>query len=196
MADKTDSPSRSRALAASFLRTVRAHPLLALLMVGLAAAAITITYSSTSNVTTGVTAAPVQFVAGDDAGPAALTDYVTAYSISTNKTHFNATVKGVPEAALAVGSFFKLQNVDDASHDITLSTTQVSNAYVNTYTIKIYDSSDVLQDTLTLTAASPSASVTIPASTTFYATLTLTLASGAGSDNVALSNPLTLTVTA
>lgn len=165
-----------------------------LLVTGIAAAAITITYTNTSTVTTGVTPAPVQFVAGDDAGPASLTDYVTAYSISTNKTYMTATVKGVPEATLTVDSFFKLQNVDDAAHTVTLSTPQVSNAYVTAYTIELYSDGDVLQDTLTFTAASPSGAATIPASTTYYGKLTLTLATGAGNDNVALSNALTMTV--
>lgn len=174
-----------------------ARPLAALAILasaGLAAAAISVTYSTSSTLTTSVTPPPVQFVAGDDSGPSALTSYVTAYAISTNKTYFTSTVKGVPEASLAVGSYVKLQNVDSASHTVTLSTSQVSNAYVTAYTLQVYNPSNVLQDTLTLTAASPSATVTIPASTTFYGKLTLTLATGAGADNVALTNSLSLSV--
>lgn len=178
-------------------RYAAAHPILAVLVLaGFAAAAITLTYTNTSTLSTSVTPAPIQFVAGDDAGPSALTDYVSAYTISTNKTYMTATVKGVPEATLTVGSFFKLQNVDDASHDITLSTPQVSNAYVSVYTIQIFNGADVSQGTLTLTDATPTVSVTIPASSTFYAKLTLRLATGAGIDNVALTNALTLTTTA
>lgn len=189
------APRPAGSFVASLWRRTLAHPVLAALVVaGIAAAAITVTYSNTSTVTTSVTPPPVQFLAGDDSGPSALSDYVTAYAISANKTSFSATVKGVPEAQLIVGSFFKLENVDDAAHTVTLSTTQVSNAFVSTYTIAIYDGADDLQDTLTMTAASPSATFTIPAGDTFYATLTLTLATGAGLDNVALSNALTLTV--
>lgn len=179
-------------------RIARAKPLVAIAIVavtGIAAAAITLTYTTTSTLTTSVTPPPIQFVAGGDAGPSALTNYVTAYSISGNKTYITSTVKGVPESTLVVGSFFKLSNVDaSGSHAVTLTTTQVSNAYVTAYTIKIYDGSDVLQSTLDLTAGSPSASFTIPASTSnWYGKLTLTLATGAGVDNVALTNALTLT---
>lgn len=176
-----------------------AHPVLAALIVvsGVAAAAITVTYTTTSTVSTTTTPPPIQFLAGDDAGPAALTDYVTAYSISSNKTYITSTVKGVPEATLLVGSFFKLQNVDDASHAITLSSANVTNSLVTAYTIGIYDTTPTLVDTLDLRAASGTvtASATIPAGQTYSARLTLTLASGAGANNVDLSNALTLTFT-
>lgn len=166
-----------------------------LAIIGAATAAITLTYSTTSTVSTSVTPPPVQFVAGDDAGPSALSNYVTAYALSTNKTYFTSTVKGVPEATLSIGSFFKLTNVDTAAHTITLSTAQVSNAKVTAYTLVFYNPSNVAQGTLTLTAASPTVSFSIPAGTTDYATLALTLATGAGADNVDLTNSLTLGVT-
>ena len=179
----------------SRLRLLATRPLILLLVVaGVAAAAITVTYTTSSTITTSVTPPPVQFLAGDDAGPSALTDYVSAYSISTNKTYFTATVKGVPEATLTVDSFFKLENVDDAPRAVTLSTAQVSNAFVSAYTIQLYNPSNALQGTLTLTAASPSVTVTIPAGTVYYAKLTLTLATGAGLNNVALSNTLAISV--
>lgn len=160
---------------------------------GLAAAAVTITYTSPSTLTTSVTPPPIQFAAGDDAG---LGDYVTAYGISANRTYLTTTVKGVPEASLAVGSFFKLQNVDDASHGVTLSTANVTNSLVTTYTLDIYDASNALQGTLDLRAAtaSPSVTVTIPAGQTWNAKLTLALATTAGANNVALTNAVTLTV--
>jgi len=176
-----------------------AHPFLVglILLTGVAAAAITVTYTTTSTVTTSVTPPPIQFLAGDDAGPAALTDYVTAYSISANKTYITSTVKGVPEATLLVTSFFKLTNVDDASHAVTLSSANVTNSLVSAYTIAIYDTTPSLVDTLNLRAASGTvtASATIPAGQTYTARLTLTLASGAGANNVDLSNALTLTFT-
>lgn len=176
--------------------TARPLAFLAVLMgASLAAAAITITYSNSSVVTTGVTAPPVQFLSGDDAGPAILSDYVTAYAISTNKTYVTSTVKGVPEAALTVDSFFRLTNVDDASHGVTLSTSQVSNVYVTAYTIEIFTIADVSQGTLTLTDATPSVTFTLPAGTTYYATLDLVLATGAGADNVALTSNLAMAVT-
>lgn len=176
---------------------VAAQPILAVaavVMVGVAAAAITLTYTTTSTVNTSVTPPPIQFVAGADAGPAALTDYVTAFTISTNKTYLTSTVKGVPEASLVVGSYLKLRNVDAADpHSVTLTTTQVTNAYVTAYTLQIYNgTSDALAATLDLRAASPTASFTIGPGEDFYGRLTLTLATGAGADNVALTNALTL----
>lgn len=194
---KHQDSGRSRGLLSVVRRFISARPLafLAIVMIaGAAAAAVTITYTNPSTVTTGVTAAPVQFRAGDDAGPSTLTDYVSAYAISTNSTYLSTTVNGVPEATLGVSSFFKLTNVDDASHTVTLSTPQVANAYVTTYELRIYDGTDTLLGTLDLRAANPTATVTIPAGQTVYATLDLTLDSGAGSDNVALTNAVSLSL--
>jgi hypothetical protein len=173
------------------------HPLLLVLLMiaGVAAAAITVTYTTSSTLTTSVTPPPIQFLVGDDTG--SLTDYVTAISISTNKTYLTSTVKGVPESTLTIGSYFKLQNVDDASHAVTLSSANVTNSLVTAYTIQIYDNSNVLVDTLDLRAAAATvtASATIPAATTYYTKLTLTLASTSGANNVALSNSVSLTFT-
>lgn len=160
-------------------------------LAGAAAAAITITYSNSSTVATTATSAPVQFVAGDDS---AIGRYVTAYSLSTNRTYFTATLAGIPEAQLVVGSFVKLQNVDSASHSVTLSTSNVTNSLVTAYTIQILDGSNNVQGTLDLRSASSTVSTTftLPASTTWTAKVTLTLASGAGANNVAPSNSISL----
>lgn len=186
-----------------FLRALRhaaaAKPLVAAVglvaVAGVAAAAITYLYSTNSTLSTSVVAAPVQFQAGDDAGPSALSTAVTAYSISTNKTYFTATVKGIPEGSLVIDSFAKLANVDSASRAVSISTTQVSNAFVTAYTVEILNATNVSKGTLTLTDASPSVTVTIPATETYHAKLTLTLATGAGANNVALSNGLTISLT-
>lgn len=201
MSARPGSPTQPRTsfrLPTRFARWASAKPLAAVALValtGLAAAAITVTYTNSSTVTTSVAPAPIQFAAGDDAGPAVLTDYVSAYAISTNKTYISATVKGVPESTMTIGSFFKLQNVDDDAHPVTLSTTQVSNAYVGAYTIGIYTTGGSLVDTLMLTAASPSVTFNLPAGTTYVGRLTLQLASGAGADNVALTNGVALSFT-
>ena len=177
------------------LRWAFRHPALSLallLTTGLAAAAITVTYSTSSTLTTSVTAPPIQLLDGTDAGESALSDYVTAYDISTNRTYLTATVKGVPEANLTVGSFFRLQNADDASHAVTLSTSQVSNSYVGTYALGIYDGSSALVATMDLKAASPSATFTLPAGATYSARLWLVLNTGAGADNVDVSSAVAL----
>lgn len=192
----TKAASPQTGVVGRIMRVAAAHPVIALITVaGLAAAAVTVSYSTSSTVTTSVTPPTIQFLSGDDAGPSALTDYVSAFTISNNKTYMTATINGVPEATLGIDSLFKLQNIDDASHLIWLNTTQVSNAFVTAYTIQLYDASNVLKGTLTLTAASPSVSTTIPAGETFYGKLTLTLATGAGAHNVALSNTLSLATT-
>lgn len=178
-----------------------AHPLAVLLLVAtVAGGAITLVYGTDSTVTTQSTDPPVQYLAGDDAGPSTLSDYVTAYSFSTNKTSFTATVKGVPEATLTVGSFFKLDNLDDASKSVTLSTAQVSNTKITAYAIKVFNAGGTLQATLDLKASSPSAAFTIPAhgnaGEPFYATLELTLASGTTDADLGggLSNDISLSV--
>ena len=193
------APSKApgRAPTSRLVRWAMAKPLLATALVlsaGLAAAAITVTYTTSSTITTGVVAAPVQFEAGNDAGPSALTTFVTAYAISSNKTYVTATVKGVPEASMVIDSFVKLHNVDAASRTVTLATSQVSNAYLGAYTLQIYDASSVLQGTLTLTDASPGTSFTIPAGETWTGKLTLSLLTGAGANNVALSPAISMTV--
>lgn len=174
-----------------------AHPTLVvlLIMTSVAAAAITVTYTTSSTLTTSVAPPPIQLLAGDDTGSAS--DYVTALTISTNKTYLTATVMGVPEATLTVGSFFKIQNVDDAAHIVTLSAPNVTNSRAIAYTIAIYDGSNVLVDTLDLrqAAGTVTAQATIPAGATYSTRLTLALGSGAGADNVALMNALSLSFT-
>lgn len=190
-------PASSLLRSLSTVGPVKAFAVVAVVsLAGAAAAAITITYSNNSTLTTSATSAPVQFLAGDDAGPSALTRYVTAYALSTNSTYFTATLAGVPEASLVIGSFFKIRNVDSASHGVTLSTANVTNSLVTSYTIQILDDSSNVAGTLDLRSASGTVSqtVTIPASTTYTGKVTIALASGAGANNVALTNALSLGV--
>lgn len=199
MRRSTDTSKLVKPRATSGSRLARwavANPLTAALVVaGVAAAAITVTYTTSSTVTTTTTPPPIQLLVGDDTG--SLTDYVTALTISTNKTYLTTTVKGVPEATLAIGSLFKIQNVDDEAHTVTLSTANVTNSLVTGYTIQVYDNSNALVDTINLRAAAAtvSATATIPAGTTYYTKLSLTLASTAGANNVALSNTVSMTFT-
>lgn len=174
-----------------------AHPLAVVAMLTsatLATGAIALTYTTPSSVTTGVVAPPVQFGAGADAGPSTLSDYVTAYALSTNKTYVTSTLKGVPEASVTIDSFTTVTNVDDASRTVTLSTTQVTNAFVTAYTVRFYDATDTLQGTLDLRASSPSVTFALPAGATYRAAVALTLGPGAGADNVALTNSVSLAV--
>lgn len=188
---------RPRGLLARLWQSALAKPLMAvaaILSVGAATAAISIVYAQDSTVTTSAIPAPVQFGAGDDAGPSTITRYVSDYSLSANRTYLTATVNGVPESTLTVESFFKLTNVDAATRTVTLGTEQVTNAYVTGYTIQLYDPAGNLDATLDILGASPSATLPMAAGETYTAKLTLTLASGAGAHNVALTNALALSV--
>lgn len=186
------TPLRLVARVRSFAGT---HPIAALALiagVGLASAAVTVTYTTASTVATTVVAAPVQFESGTDS---AISRYITAYSISSNGTYFTSTVAGVPEATVAVGSYVKIHNVDSASHAVTLSTTQVTASGITAYTLEILDQSSASQGTLTFTAGSPSVSFTVPAGQTWTGKLTLTLGSGAGLNNAVVSRSVTMSVT-
>lgn len=173
-----------------------AHPILAslVLVAGLGGAAITITYTTTSDVTTASTDPPVQYFKGDDTNTTG--DYIGAFTVSTNKTYFTATVNGVPEANLTVGQFFRLKNVDNGAHTVTLSTSQVSDADVSAYKIGIFDvSTDQGQGVMDLTAASPSVQFTMAAGEHYYAKLYLELASGATPGGLSTVSPsITLTI--
>lgn len=169
------------------------HPLLLVLAVtGIATAAITVTYLNDSTLTADQIGAPVQFQAGDDT--ASTGDYVSAFSLSSDATYFTATVNGVPEANLTVGSFVKIANTDDSGHTVTLSTSQVTHADVDDYVLVLLDDQGDVVDQLDLTAASPSASTTIPASTTYEARLHFELASGASLPTGGIASDITLSV--
>lgn len=171
------------------------HPLVAVAVVatvGIAAAAVTVTYTNPSSLTTSVVAAPVQFEAGDDS---AIGRYVTAYAISSNRTYFTSSVSGIPEGSVAVGSYVKIHNVDSASHGVTLATTQVTSAGISAYTLALLNPAAATQATLTFTDASPSATVTIPAGETWTGKLTLTLGTAAGLNNATVTRSVTMSIT-
>lgn len=193
--DGTDEPSWWFAAIRKVWATTAAHPVLATLLVisTVGGASIVVTYVNDSTVQTQTTEPSVQFRAGDDTG--STSDHVPAFSLSSNQTYLTSTVKGVPEANLTVDSFFKLENVDDTSRSVTLSTAPVTDSDVNDYSILILDGSTV-EGHLDLQAASPSATFTLPASTTYDAKLHLELASGTTDADLGggLSNSVSLSV--
>ncbi|MHB8585700.1 MAG: hypothetical protein ACYDDF_07680 [Thermoplasmatota archaeon] len=158
---------------------------------GTAMAAIVLTYSNTSTLTTGVKQAPIQFAAGSDSGTS---DYVPAFSLSTNMTTFSATIHGVPEATVTIGDLVELKNVDSRAHDVTLSTSQITNSYVTAEKIDFYNGA-TLVGTLDLKSASPSVTFSgLAAGSDLTGKVTITLASGAGANNVGDSRAVTATV--
>lgn len=152
-----------------------------LVLVGTAAAAISLTYTATSSQSLGVKAAPVTFSAGADGG---VSDYVPSLSLSTNKTSFTATLKGVPEATVTLGDLVDLSNVDSRAHSVTITAPQNSNSFVTAYKVDWYDGA-TLVGTLDFKAASPSVSfASMVAGKVYAAKVTITLAAGAGANNV------------
>jgi hypothetical protein len=152
-----------------------------LVLAGTAAAAVSLTYASTSSQSLGVKAAPVQYVGGADS---ALGDYVTAFTISTNRTFYTAVVKGVPEAIVTIGDLVDVSNVDARAHNVTLSAPQNTNANVLAYKTDFYDGA-TLVGTIDFKAASPSTTFTsMAAGKTFTGKVTIQLAGGAGANNV------------
>lgn len=175
--DGGDKPAFPVRAVRSLRASTAAHPVLAALLAisTVGAAAIVVTYTTDSTVQTQTTDPPVQLATGGDTG--STSDYVTAFSLSTNNTYLTSTVKGVPEANLTIDSYFKIENVDDTSRSVTLSTAQVTDTDVTDYSILVLDGSTV-KGHLDLEAASPSTTFTLPASTTYDAKLHLELASG------------------
>lgn len=167
--------------------------LLAILGVSaVAAAAVTLSFSNTSTVTSEVTPAPVVFAAGSDAGTGT---YVSGWTLSSNATYFSVTLKGVPEMALTVGDLFHVTNQDTSAHSVTISAPQVTSAHITTYSIAFYNGGSLV-GTLNLKDASPSLTLTdIPASTTYTARVTLALATGAGNHNAQATTTFTMAVT-
>lgn len=169
-----------------------AFPTLGVLaIIGTAAAAISLTYSTTSSQALSTKPVPVTYIAGADSG---LSDYVTAFSISTNKTSFSASVKGVPEATVVIGDLVDVSNVDSRAHTVTISTTQNTNALVTAYKIDWFDGVTNV-GTLDFKTASPSVTFTnMAAGKTYVGRATITLAAGSGLNNIA-DPALTLSTT-
>jgi len=195
-AGQAGSPSRSGWISRVW-RGIVAHPIALLVLVAaLGTAGIVVTYTTDTSVTTQTTDPPVQHKAGGDAGPNNKGDYVTSYSISTNNTNIDTTVKRVPEGNLTIDSFFRIENKDDQSQKVTLDTSQISNANLNDYSILIEDSSNNVQGHLDLQAGSPSTTFTMANSDTYDGKLYLELASGTTDSDLSggLSSSITLTV--
>lgn len=175
-------------------KTLLAPTSLAIILIsGSALAAITLSYTTPSSQSLGLTAAPVVFVAGGDA---ANSKYVDSFALSTNATRFSVTVKGVPEATVTIDELFKVKNQDSAAHTVTLSTPQVVNANVLVYKLDIYNGV-TLVSTLDFLAGSPSANLgSMAAAAEYHAKLTVQLASGAGANNVNEVRNLSISVSA
>lgn len=172
-------------------RVAFAHPLAALLVTaGLAGAAVAVTYTSASTLTTGVTAAPVELEAG--AG-LANTRYFDAGALTANKTTLGGTLKARAGADLVVKDVVRVANRAGSAQSVTLAADPVSNARVEVLGLTVRNGGSVV-GTLDYRAASPSVSFTLPASTTYVLDLRVDLADGAGANNAQLPLALRLVV--
>lgn len=163
-----------------------------LLATGTALAALSVAYTTPSSQVLGVTAPPVIFATGADAGNS---NYVNSYANSLNATRYTVTVRGVPEATTTIGELFQLKNVDTNPHTVWLNGTQLVNANILVYKIELYDGA-TLMGTLDFLAATPTTTMTLPAGSTYSAKVTIQLGSGAGNHNVAATQSITLAITA
>ncbi|MFA5862418.1 MAG: hypothetical protein WDA16_12060 [Candidatus Thermoplasmatota archaeon] len=158
-----------------------------LVLVGTAAAAVTLTYSTHSTQSLAVKTVPIVFEAGADA---TASDYVPSFSLTANHTAYTASLRGVPEATVVIDDLVHVRNTDTQTHTLALASATNTNPFVTAYKLELFDGATSVA-VLDFKAASPSASVTLPAGVTLTGKVTITLASGAGNDNVAD----TLTVT-
>lgn len=177
------------------LKTILAPtPIAILLIAGTALASMSLSYTSSSQQTLGVTPPPVIFVAGSDSGASS---YVTSWSTSTNATSFTVTLKGVPEVTINITNLFDVYNQDAlAAHTATMTSSQVVNAMITEYKVKFYTGAGGSPvATLDMLAASPSANLgSIASLASLRAEVVITLASGAGNNNVNVASSLTLAV--
>lgn len=161
------------------------------LLVGTAAAAVTLVYMNSAQLSLGTKAAPVVYEPGADGG---VSDYVPAFTLSPNKTSFTVALRGVPEATVTIDDLFRIRNQDTRPHSVILSSDPVTNALVLVYKVEFFDGATRV-GTLDFKSASPS--VTFPAlaaGKVLTAKTTLLLSAGAGGDSVADVRNLVLDV--
>lgn len=150
-----------------------------------------VTWTSQSTVTTDVRVPPAAFEKGSNAEN---NRYFKNFELSTNQTSFTAEVKPRAGADTTVTDVLDLVNAGGQSRSVTLSATQVSNEKVEQFEWRILDGGTLVA-TVDYLSASPQASFTLPASTTYTFDLRVDLADGAGNKNAGISFDLQLEVT-
>lgn len=173
----------------------RAPPAAAAVLVAgvlLAGAAIAaVSWTSVGSLHTSVGTPAIQFVQGPGANN---TRYFSAFALSANATAFSGTFKGHAGADQTVKTVVSLHNRDTAAHTVTLTATRVTNAQVEAFAWTMRNGT-VAVATLDYRAASPSATIALPAGGTFPMDLRLDLADGSGRNNVAVNFDLRVAVT-
>lgn len=169
-------------------KAAAAAALTVLLLTGGAEAAITVV--ATSGLTTSVVAPPVRFELGD-AGAA--TRYFSPFTLSSNATSVSGVMVGRAGADLYAKDALRIVNARASPQGVTLAAAQLASAQLDVFQWLVYDGSTLVV-TLDMEAASPSATFTLPASTTYRLDARLDLADGAGRNNAPTAFELQLAV--
>ena len=121
----------------------------------------------------------VRLSAGADAAPGR---YVQSFTLGADGASFSASLRGVPEARVDVGSLFRLHN-DDASwpQAVRLSASRSGAATgVEEARVVLRDAAGAPVATLDLLAASPAVEVRVPGGATLEGSWSIALGPGAG----------------
>jgi hypothetical protein len=148
-------------------------------------------WAATSTITTRAQDPPVAFELGDQAGDAR---WFATLDLSTNATSFTAEVDARAGATMVVTDAVRLAETGGAERSVTFTGSSVSNARIEAFDWDVRNDT-ASQATVDHLAASPSASFTLPADTTYELDLRVDLADGAGSNNATATADLDVEVT-
>lgn len=163
---------------------------IALVVLVAAGAQAAIGLVSQSTVATSARSPPVTLEIG--AG-GATTRYFAPLALSANATVATGTLLGRAGADLYVHDALRLVNARAVPQGVTLSAGSIASASVEVFHVRVHNSTALLA-TLDLKAASPTATFTIPASTSLRLDVRLDLADGAGNSTAPASFDLRLRV--
>lgn len=139
-----------------------------------------ISWTTVSTIDASVTSAPVKLALGNGASRPHY--FSPPLTLSANETVASGTFKAPAGADARVKDVLRLVETTAASQSVTLAATQIGNARVETFTWTVKDGNTVVA-TLDAKDGTPSASFTLPASTTYKLDLRVDMADGAGLDN-------------
>lgn len=148
---------------------------LALTLAGAAAAEVVLRQGA-SVLSVGATEPPVAFAAGAQSAEGR---HVKSFALTVNKTGFVASLRGVPQAIVAVPELARLENGGASAQTVTVSAERTSSAAVLAYRLEFLDGTSLV-GTLDLRASSPSTTFTLAGGAALKVRAVLQLAEGAG----------------
>lgn len=161
----------------------------ALLCAGAAGAAYLTRYAE-STLQVRAAAPPITFSEGDQSADRL---YVTAFSLSANRSTFAASLRGVPNAKVTVPELCELTNRLAEPQTVTITAPRAASASITTLKLDFLNGGTVLS-TLDLRAASPSATFSLAGGQVASVRATIGLADGAGNHDVDADLALTVSV--